>query len=153
MYQSFKFCNSSKYALQVLLLWLKDLIDRKEEGLKLLNAALESGEKLFPNTSNDGRETIRHELRSLRESWELFNDSLNDTQRSLDSSRMQWSTFDENYDQLLKWVTDMGCQIEHDNELRNTLQEKKAMLQHYRVFWSDTWDFLTHVGVGAFYLS
>lgn len=109
-------------------------MEAKEEGLGLFNSALESGEKLFPNTSNDGRETIRHELRSLRENWELFNDSLNDTQRSLESSRMQWSTFDENYDQLLKWVTDMGCQIEHDNELCNTLQEKKAMLQHYRVF-------------------
>lgn len=109
-------------------------MERKEEGLGIFNAALESGEKLFPNTSNDGRETIRRELRSLRENWELFTDSLNDTQRSLESSRMQWSTFDENYDQLLKWVTDMSCQIEHDSELRNTLQEKKAMLQHYRVF-------------------
>ena len=109
-------------------------MNSKEEGLGHFNAALEAGERLFPNTSNEGREGIRKELRSLREMWESFNDSLNDTQRSLESNKMQWSTFDENYDQLLKWVTDMECQIEHDQELRNTLQEKKAMLQHYRVY-------------------
>lgn len=134
MLQILKLLKILLYKIEFFKYILKDLMEAKEEGLGLFNAALESGEKLFPNTSNDGRETIRHELRSLRENWELFNDSLNDTQRSLESSRMQWSTFDENYDQLLKWVTDMGCQIEHDNELRNTLQEKKAMLQHYRVF-------------------
>lgn len=105
----------------------------KEEGLAKFNAALEAGEKLYPNTSNNGRESVRKDLRALREKWESFNDKLNDTQRALESSRMQWTTFDDNYDQLLKWVVDMDNQVQEDEELRNTLQEKKAMLQHYRV--------------------
>lgn len=105
----------------------------KEEGLAKFNAALEAGEKLYPNTSNNGRESVRKDLRALREKWESFNDKLNDTQRALESSRMQWTTFDDNYDQLLKWVADMDNQVQEDEELRNTLQEKKAMLQHYRV--------------------
>ncbi|KAK3089086.1 hypothetical protein FSP39_000625 [Pinctada imbricata] len=133
--QELEECNNQpvdQETLQAKLETVEDLMNSKEEGLAQFSAALEAGERLFPNTSNDGREGIRKELRNLREKWESFNDTLNDAQRSLESSKMQWSTFDENYDQLLKWVTDMECQIEHDNELCNTLQEKKAMLQHYR---------------------
>lgn len=100
----------------------------KEEGFGLFNVVFEFGEKFFFNILNDGREIIRYELRFFRENWELFNDSFNDIQRSFESSRMQWLIFDENYDQLLKWVIDMGCQIEYDNELRNIFQEKKVML-------------------------
>jgi len=101
--------------------------------MALFNAALESGEKLYPNTSNEGREEIRRELRNMRDSWESFNDSLNDTQRSLESSRMQWSSFDENFDQLMQWVHDMESQVITEPELKGTLQEKKAQLQHLKV--------------------
>ena len=59
----------------------QDLMVEKEQGSALFNAALESGERLYPNTSNEGREEIRRELRSMRESWETFSDKLNDTQR------------------------------------------------------------------------
>ena len=104
-----------------------------EQGSGLFNAALEAGERLYPNTSNDGREAIRRELRSLRDQWEGYNDNLNETQRHLEGSKMQWSTFDENYEQLEKWVGDMDRQLEDDMDLKNTLQEKKAALQHYRV--------------------
>lgn len=106
----------------------------KDQGLAKFNQALESGEKLYPNTSNEGREGIRRELRTLREMWESFNDNLNDSQRQLDTSKMQWSTFDDNYDQLAHWVQDMDTQIQQDQEACNSLQEKKAMLQHYRVY-------------------
>ena len=99
----------------------------------MFNAALESGERLYPNTSNDGREAIRRELRSLRDQWEGYNDNLNETQRHLESSKMQWSSFDENYEQLEKWVVETDRQLEDDMDLKNSLQEKKAALQHYRV--------------------
>ncbi|XP_076463750.1 muscle-specific protein 300 kDa-like isoform X7 [Babylonia areolata] len=108
---------------------VKDLLTDKEQGLALFNAALESGEKLYPNTSNEGREEVRRELRSMRDSWESFTDSLNDTQRALESSRMQWSSFDENFEQLMSWVSDMEAQVVAEPELKATLQEKKAQLQ------------------------
>ncbi|XP_035824390.1 nesprin-1 [Aplysia californica] len=111
---------------------VKDLVAQKEQGASCFNSALEAGEKLYPNTSNEGREGIRRELRSLRDSWEGFNDSLSDTQRQLDSSRMQWQSFDENFEQLQKWVAEVEAQMDSDPELKATLQEKKALLQHYK---------------------
>lgn len=65
--------------------------------------------------------------------WETFNDSLNETQRQLESNRMQWSSFDDNYEQLMKWLADCESQSMKNIELKNTLQEKKSMMQHYRV--------------------
>lgn len=104
-----------------------------DSGLGTFNSALESGERLYPNTSNEGRETIRRELRALRDKWENYNDNLNETQRKLESSRMQWSSFDENFDQLEKWLGDTAEHVKEDAEVKNTLPEKKAALQNYRV--------------------
>ncbi|KAK7104412.1 hypothetical protein V1264_019133 [Littorina saxatilis] len=128
-------------SLDVKLAIVEELMAEKEQGLALFNAALESGEKLYPNTSNEGREEIRRELRNMRDSWEKFNDSLNDTQRSLESSRMQWSTFDENFDQLMQWVHDMETQVIREPELKGTLQEKKAQLQNLK---TQCQDILSH---------
>jgi nesprin-1 len=114
-------------------LLVQDLLAEKEQGFALFNAALESGEKLYPNTSNEGREEVRRELRNMREQWESFSDKLNDTQRSLEGSRMQWQSFDENFDQLTHWVHDMENQVITDPDLKATLQEKKAQLQNLKV--------------------
>ncbi|GFO48198.1 nesprin-1, partial [Plakobranchus ocellatus] len=119
-------------SLNTKLALVKDLVAHKDEGSGLFNTALEAGEKLYPNTSNEGREAIRHELRGLRDNWESFNDSLSDTQRQLDSSRMQWQTFDDSFEQLQKWVNGVEQQVQAEPELKATLQEKKALLQNYK---------------------
>ncbi len=98
------------------------------------NTALETGERLYPNTSTEGREVIRQELRSLRDSWESYVDGLNDAQHRLEQSLHQWGTYNENYDQILAWVKDMEYKLTCIVELKNTLPEKKAMLQSYRVY-------------------
>lgn len=112
---------------------LQALLANKDQGLATFNSALESGEKLYPNTAHEGRERIRQDLRGLRDMWESYNDSLNESQRQLENSRMKWSSFDENYEQFVKWVVDMERQLSSDVELKNTVQEKRALLQHYRV--------------------
>ncbi|XP_041351119.1 nesprin-1-like [Gigantopelta aegis] len=123
---------SDEESLDARLAVIQDLLANKDLGLAQFNAALESGEKLFPNTSNEGRENIRRDLRALRNMWENFQDTLNETQRQLESSRMQWSSFDENFDQLAKWLDDMETQMNTEPEKKNTLQEKKGVLQHYK---------------------
>ncbi|XP_025103982.1 nesprin-1-like isoform X4 [Pomacea canaliculata] len=119
-------------SLNVKLAIVKDLLADKEQGLALFNAAIEVGEKLYPNTSNEGREEVRRELRNLRDSWEGFTDSLNETQRSLESSRMQWSSFDDSFEQLMNWVHDMESQVIAEPDAKSTLQEKKAVLQNLK---------------------
>ncbi|CAL1544282.1 unnamed protein product [Lymnaea stagnalis] len=116
---------------------IQNLMSNKDAGSACFNAAIEAGEKLYLNTSNEGREQIRQELRSLREAWEGLNDSLNETQRQLDGSRMQWQSFDENFDQLYQWVVDVEAKVELEPEFKMTLQEKKALLQQYKTRYQD----------------
>lgn len=73
-------------------------------------------------------------MRNLRDSWEGFTDSLNETQRSLESSRMQWSSFDDSFEQLMNWVHDMESQVIAEPDAKSTLQEKKAVLQNLKVY-------------------
>lgn len=124
---------SDNEALEAKLDTIQALTASSEEGMVKFSSALESGERLYPNTSNEGREGIRRELRSLRDEWENYNDTLHETQRNLDGCRMKWSSFDENFEQLEKWVAESTELLKEDAEPKNTLQEKKAALQHYRV--------------------
>ena len=105
----------------------------KEQGQMKFNAALESGEKLYPNTSTEGREIVRQELRSLRDQWESYSDGTSDANRRLSHALTQWNTFNESYDQLVTWVKDTEYSLTSDLEVKNTLPEKKITLQHYRV--------------------
>ena len=111
----------------------QELQNARDQGLAKFNSARESGEKLYPNTSADGREGIRQELRLLQADWENYCDSLNDLQRHLETSLMQWSSYEDGYENLLKWIQDMEYSLKSDMELKTTLQEKKTMLQQCRV--------------------
>ena len=71
--------------------------------------------------------------RSLRDKWEVVCDQLSDTQRKLESCLIQWSSYDENYEQLQKWLLDTEVQLKEDTDMKGTLPDKKAQLQNHRV--------------------
>ena len=49
---------------------LQAVLAEKENGLQKLNAAVEAGEKLYPDTASAGRELIRQQLREAKELWD-----------------------------------------------------------------------------------
>ena len=75
--------------------------------------------------------------RSLRDQWEVVCDQLSDTQRKLESCLIQWSSYDENYEQLQKWLLDTEVQLKEDTDMKGTLPDKKAQLQNHRVLHQD----------------
>lgn len=109
------------------------MIAEKEQGTNKIHFTVESGEKLYPSTASEGRDLIRQELRTLRDQWEQLCDQLSDTQRKLDSCLVQWSSYDENFEQFQKWLLDTEIQLKEDTDLKSTLPDKKAQLQGHRV--------------------
>lgn len=105
----------------------------KEQGTSKIHYTVECGEKLYPSTATEGRDIIRQELRSLRDQWEQVCDTLSDTQRKLDTTLLQWSSYDENFEQFQKWLLDTEMQLREDTDLKATLPDKKAQLQNHRV--------------------
>ena len=71
--------------------------------------------------------------RSLREKWEGFSDDLSDTQRDLEVSALQWSSYDESVNAFLKWIGDAEAKLKLDSDPKATLQEKKVQLHSHKV--------------------
>lgn len=112
---------------------LQELVAERDAGFGKLSSAVESGEKLYPNTAADGREVIRQELRALKLEWESLFDDLSAAQRKLEVALVQWTSFDDSYGQVEHWLCDMESQLEGQTPLRSTLEEKKSLLQSYKV--------------------
>ena len=110
------------------------MIDGKEQGHALFTQVVEDGERLYPNTSTDGRDTIRHELRDLREGWEAFSDDLGSTKRMLESTISYWTAFEECCRQLNEWLDKTDQKLTSEDDLKNTLPEKKTVLEQRKVW-------------------
>jgi hypothetical protein len=48
-------------------LYFQMLMAEKDHGLQKLNATIEAGEKLYPDTAAGGREKVRQELRTSKD--------------------------------------------------------------------------------------
>jgi nesprin-1 len=111
----------------------QELLRSKEVGFSKLNATVESGEKLYPNTASEGRETVRQELRGLKLEWENLYDELSTAQRKLETNLMQWTSIDDSFGQLEDWMKNVEGQLSLELLLKSTLEEKKVQLQSYKV--------------------
>ena len=109
------------------------LFTEKEHGHQKLSLAVESGEKLYPDTASMGRERVRGELRQAKQDWETLLQGLQDAQRRVDGYLMQWSSYTDGQDQMMRWMTEAEGALRADVDLKNTLQEKRVQLQTHRV--------------------
>lgn len=116
---------------------IQELLVEKEQGAAQVHQTIELGEKLYPNTATEGREIVRQELRSLREKWETFSNQLSDTQRHLEVCLLQWSSYDESFEQFQAWLNEAAAKMQKGSELKGTLQEKKVQLQSHKVHHQD----------------
>ena len=112
---------------------IKELLQAKDAGFSKLTSAIENGEKLYPNTATEGREVIRQQLRRLKPDWDGLYDEVMATQRHLEVNLVQWTSFEESYEQVESWLVNLEGQLRTEIPLHATLEEKKAQLQTYRV--------------------
>lgn len=112
---------------------LKYLLQEREDGLQKLNALLEAGEKLIPNTGTEGREVIRQQNQSRKQKWETLFEDLSGCQRKLELALLQWVSFEDHNSQIDQWLKNVESQIEGNIPLMSTLEEKKLQLQTYKV--------------------
>ena len=68
-----------------------------------------------------------------KQDWENLFSGLNDAQRRVDSDLNKWSSYTDQQDQLVRWMTETEAALRADTDLRNTLQEKRMQLQTHRV--------------------
>ncbi|GLH12194.1 Uncharacterized protein GBIM_16929 [Gryllus bimaculatus] len=116
---------------------LKSFAEEREKGQILLNRAVETGEALFSGVTPQNRETIRAELRSLRDASEALIDKSNAIHKKVEVIMMQRSSFDDSYCQVQKWITEAEGKLGNKMDLKADLKEKKQAMHTYRLLAQD----------------
>ena len=109
------------------------LLAEQKQGLQKLDEAVQQGEKLYPDTSAAGRESIRKQLRTAKDIWDTLVADMTESQRRFDTSITLWSAYREGAEQLDKWLLEVETWLKSDTELKNTLPEKRSQLQNNKV--------------------
>ena len=131
--------------------WLRDLEDTMERAIKEINVELKSdmlqsivaeqetapvkihsmfayAEQLYPDTSGQGRETIRQELKTLQQRWDNLLEKAEVLQKKLDSQLQSWSTYQESLSEANNWLNAMDTSIKLDHINWLSLQDCKSRL-------------------------
>lgn len=105
----------------------------KEEGMHMLQIALDNLQIVLPNTNVAGRDNMRREMQTLQAEYDALSADLNETRNKLDGTLSQWTVYDDSVEQLRRWLNDLENQLHAETQLQNTLQEKKLQLERIKV--------------------
>lgn len=117
---------------QAMLEELRKFASEREKGQLLLNKAVEHGEALFSGITPENRDTIRTELRTLRDKSEALIDKVNKIYKQVETIIMQRHSFEDSLTQVKTWIADVETKLLDKPELDATLAEKKQTLQNYK---------------------
>lgn len=117
----------------MLILILQELMADKDEGLHMLQIALDNLQIVLPNTSVPGRDNLRREMQGLQAEYDALSGDLNELKTKLDGTLAQWTVYDDSIEQLHRWLNDLELQLQTESQLQNTLQEKKLQYERVKV--------------------
>ncbi|XP_078048160.1 muscle-specific protein 300 kDa isoform X4 [Augochlora pura] len=116
---------------------LRILLAEKEQGEHRLGSLISFGERILADTSAQGRELVRHELRQARERWDKLVEGISEQQKRQDARSLQWINYRETLQQILAWLDAMERSVRQDSavawtslqEIKSKLSKSKAMHQ------------------------
>lgn len=113
---------------------LQILLAEKEQGEHRLGSLISFGERILADTSAQGRELIRHELRQARERWDKLIEGIAKQQKKQDAQSLQLSNYQETLQQILAWLDTMERSVKQDSSITwSSLQEIKSKLMKSKV--------------------
>lgn len=113
---------------------LQILLAEKEQGEHRLGSLISFGERILADTSAQGREIIRHELRQARERWDKLVEGIAEQQKKQDAQSLQWTNYQETLQQILAWLDTMERSVKQDSTITwSSLQEIKSKLLKSKV--------------------
>lgn len=113
---------------------LQVLLTEKEQAEHRLASLTSHGERILPDTSAQGREVIRQELRHARERWDRLAEGISEQQKKQDAQSLQWTTYQETLQQILAWLDTMERVVKQDSAtVWSSLQEIRSRLLKLKV--------------------
>lgn len=112
---------------------LDGLLNKKAQGELLVEHLIHTGEVVMASTSPQGKEMIRNDIKSLRDSFEgLFKEILNQRNK-LEATMVQWREFKEEFDRISEWLQQIDILVKnHKIALQPNLNEKQKQVADMR---------------------
>lgn len=112
---------------------LDALLNKKAQGELLVEHLIHTGEVVMASTSPQGKEMIRNDIKSLRDSFEgLFKEILNQRNK-LEATMIQWREFKEELDRISEWLQQIDILVKnHKIALQPNLNEKQKQVADMR---------------------
>lgn len=86
-------------------------------------------EKVLPETGSNGRESIREELRNVRDRFDKLVVDLKNLQKSIDTKSNQWTVYQDISQQLLKWLDSIEHTVgEEEKNQPTSMQEFRTKI-------------------------
>jgi nesprin-1 len=104
--------------------------------LKIANFSA-SGERLFPDTSSQGRELLRGEIRQVRERWEAVMRRMGELQKRQDAQLQHWTSYQDSLGQLTSWLEGMEAAGQQEQVNWLSVQETRSRLLKYKTTLQD----------------
>ena len=76
---------------------------------------------------------MRAQIDLINAQWQDTLGAMQQTQRSVEVSLVQWTSFEENHEQVRAWIEKMEAQVLREWPLASSLEEKTAELSHISV--------------------
>lgn len=76
---------------------------------------------------------MRAQIDLINAQWQDTLGAMQQTQRSVEVSLVQWTSFEENHEQVRAWIEKMESQVLREWPLASSLEEKTAELSHISV--------------------
>ncbi|XP_033150837.1 nesprin-1 [Drosophila busckii] len=104
--------------------------ERAEQQFAALNAA---AEKALPETSTQGREKLRKQLRDIRERWDQLDERIRALEKQQQAQTVQLSSYQDILTQLLNWLEQQEKQLQLEQPASWTsAQEIRSKIYKYK---------------------
>ena len=112
---------------------VKELQDKQNNDNVSFEQLIVQGENLYPHTNPEGREQLRHQLKTLKNDWDNYTEDLLSLGQKIDQCVHQFAEFSDSQEQLSNWLKEVEKSIQSHTALRSTLQEKNLQLQNHKL--------------------
>ena len=112
---------------------MQKLLREKPRCSEKLSELTSACECLQPQLTQDGREQVRRQVDSVSEQWRDTLDAMQQSQRAVEVSLVQWTSFEESHEQVRAWMDKIEAQVLREWPLVASLDEKIAQLSVFKV--------------------
>ncbi|CAG7726205.1 unnamed protein product [Allacma fusca] len=110
--------DQNKERLQANIAHIQDLVQRQEQGQKLVHLTVNLGEKVVRTTRSDGKDVVNDQIKEIQSEWDRLVKKISNTKVALETSLLRWADYNSSYTQVQKWIDDREAKLAQVSEPR-----------------------------------